>query len=109
MANSELHVMKDDNSRLLVECQSLQRTLDTKLIEKSDLDVRKQQEDLRNREQSIIVHERETKLYNTNDQLVVSRKEQENLRISNAALGEKNEDIQTEVAAFKQHSAVLQN
>jgi hypothetical protein len=47
-----------------------------------------------------MVLEKETKLLNINDQFIVSRKEQENLRISNVAMGEKNGDIQAEVAAF---------
>jgi len=55
------------------------------------------------------VFERETRLRNTDDQLMVSRKEQDNLRFGNSNMLERNQDIKAEIDALQSHCSVLQN
>jgi len=43
------------------------------------------------------------------DQLMVSRKEQDNLRFGNSNLLERNQDIKAEIDALQSHCNVLQN
>lgn len=45
ISTTELAIIKDDNSRLTVEASSLQRSLDSKLVEKADLVNRSEAED----------------------------------------------------------------
>ena len=108
-ANSELAQVKDDNARLLIEAQSLQRSLDMNLAEKTGLVNRQDLEDVKYRDQSCVVLERDTHLRNVTDQLSVSRKEQDHLRGDNQVIGVKNADVGGEINAFKQHSNVLQS
>lgn len=99
---------KDDHSRLMVEAQSLQRNLDGQLTEKADLQRQAEGEDARNRDLTSQVFERENRLRNTDDQLMVSRKEQDNLRFSNNNLMERNSDLKAEIDAVQSHCNVLQ-
>jgi chromosome segregation ATPase len=108
-ANAELMRTKDDHSRLMVESQSLQRNLDGQLTEKSDLQRQAEGEDARNRDLTSQVFERENRLRNTDDQLMVSRKEQDNLRFSNNNLMERNSDLKAEIDAVQSHCNVLQS
>jgi len=106
-ASSELMRAKDDYSRLMVESQSLQRNLDGQLTEKSDLQRQAEGEDARNRDLTSQVFERENRLRNTDDQLMVSRKEQDNLRFSNNNMMERNSDLKAEIDAVQSHCNVL--
>ena len=108
-AVAELARTKDDHSRLMVEVQSLQRNLDGQLSQKADLQRKAENEDLRNKELNSQVFERESRLRNVDDQLIVCRKEQENLRFSNNNLLERNHDIKAEIEAIQSHCNVLQN
>lgn len=107
-ANSEMARCKDDHSRLMAEAQALQRNLDGQLAHKSDLQRQAENEDHRNRDLNGQVFERETKLRNTEDQLMVARKEQDNLRFNNQNLLERNNDVKAECDAINQHCGVLQ-
>lgn len=51
--------------------------------------------------------ERETRLRSTDDNLAVSRKEQDNLRFSNNNLMERNGDLKSEIDAIQSHCNVL--
>jgi hypothetical protein len=51
--------------------------------------------------------ERETKLRSTDDQLGVSRKEQDDLRFSNKNLMDRNADVKAEIDAVGSHCNVL--
>jgi len=106
-AQAELLRTKDDHSRLMVEAQSLQRNLDGQLTEKSDLQRQAEGEDARNRDLTSQVFERENRLRNTEDQLIVSRKEQDNLRFSNQNMMERNSDLKAEIDAVQSHCNVL--
>lgn len=106
-AQAELMRAKDDHSRLMVEAQSLQRNLDGQLTEKSDLQRQAEGEDARNRDLTSQVFERENRLRNTDDQFVVSRKEQDNLRFSNQNMMERNGDLKAEIDAVQSHCNVL--
>ena len=52
-------------------------------------------------------YERETRLRNVEDQLIVARKEQENMRFSNNNLLERNQDAKAEIDALQSHCNVL--
>lgn len=106
-AVGELARTKDDHSRLMVEVQSLQRNLDGQLSQKSDLQRKAENEDIRNKELSSNVFERETRLRNVDEQLIISRKEQDNLRFSNNNLLDRNHDIKSEIEAIQSHCHVL--
>jgi len=54
------------------------------------------------------VFERENRLRNTDDQLIVSRKEQDSMRFSNNNLMERNSDLKAEIDAIQSHCNVLQ-
>jgi len=56
---------------------------------------------MRNKDLNSQVFERESRLRNVDDQLIVSRKEQENLRFSNNNLLERNHDIKSEIEAIQ--------
>ena len=91
----------------MAEAQALQRNLDGQLGHKSDLQRQAENEDARNRDLNTQVFDRETKLRNVEDQLIVARKEQENLRFNNQNLLERNNDVKNECNAINQHCAVL--
>ena len=106
-ATSEHARTKDDHSRLMVEAQALQRNLDGQLAQKADLQRTAENEDARCRELQSQAFERETRLRNIDDQLLVSRKEQDNLRFGNNNLLERNQDIKAEIDALQSHCNVL--
>ena len=106
-ATQELARTKDDHSRLMVEAQSLQRNLDGQLANKSDLQRQAENEDARNRELAAQQYEREQRLRQLEDQLLVTRKEQDNIRFSNNNLLERNQVIKAEIGALNGHCNVL--
>ena len=53
--------------------------------------------------------ERQARLRQNEDQLAVSRKEQDNLRFSNNNLLDQNSDLKAEIDALNAHCHVLQN
>lgn len=63
---------------------------------------------MRNRDLNAQVFERETKLRSTEDNLMVAKKEQENLRFNNQNLLDRNNDLKSECDAINQHCHVLQ-
>jgi hypothetical protein len=89
-ASGELARTKDDHSRLMVEAQALQRNLDGQLANKADLQRQAENEDAKNRDLQANLFERETRQRQIEDQLMIARKEQENLRFSNNNLLERN-------------------
>lgn len=89
-AVAELGRSKDEHSRLMVESQSLQRNLDGQLGQKSDLTRQCENEDIRNRELQSTVHDRDGRLRAVDDQLGITRKEQDNIRFSNNNLLDRN-------------------
>ena len=91
----------------MVEAQSLQRNLDGQLANKSDLQRQAENEDARNRELAAQQYEREQRLRQLEDQLLVTRKEQDNIRFSNNNLLERNQDIKAEIGALNGHCNVL--
>ena len=107
-AQNELGRTKDDHSRLMVEAQSLQRNLDGQLANKADLQRQAESEDARNRDLQSQQYEREQRMRQIEDQLLVARKEQDNIRFSNNNLLDRNQDVKGEIDALTSHCNVLQ-
>ena len=85
-ANAELVRTKDDHSRLNAEVHALQRNLDGQLAHKQDLARTAEGEDARNRDLNAQCFDRENRLRAVDDNLIVSRKDQDNLRFNNGNL-----------------------
>lgn len=106
-ASAELARTREDHSRLTADCQALQRNLDGQLVQKGDLSRQAANEDARNRDMQAQLHERDVKLRATEDQLILSRKEQDDLVFSNKNLMERNAAIKAEIDAVGSHCNVL--
>ena len=62
----------------------------------------------RNRELSALLFDLEGKNRARDDQIVVVRKELDDVKFSNSSLFDRNADIKAEIAALQQHIAVLE-
>jgi chromosome segregation ATPase len=82
--------------------------LDGQLANKADLQRQAENEDAKNRDAQAQLYERETRQRQVEDQLMVSRKEQDNIRFSNNNILERNQDIKSEIDALNSHCNVLQ-
>merc|ERR1711957_505581 len=80
---------------------------DAKLAEKADLARRSEIELSRNRDFTANLYDLEGKHRNADDNLAVSRREQEELRFSNQALAGRNDDAHSQIEALRHHCGVL--
>ena len=62
----------------------------------------------RNRELSALLFDLEAKNRARDDQIVVIRKELDDVKFSNSSLFDRNADIKAEIAALQQHISVLE-
>lgn len=99
-ANADLLRSRDENARGLDEQSQAQRALDLKVTEKSDLVRRSEGELGRNRDLSGNMYDLEQKSRIADDNLGAARREQDDLRFSNASLGNQNADMRAEVDAL---------
>lgn len=106
-ANADLLRSRDENARALDEQSQLQRGLDLKMTEKSDLVRRSEGELGRNRDMSANLYDLESKSRVADDNLGAARREQDDLRFSNASLGNQNADMRAEIDALQHHCNVL--
>ena len=83
------------------------RNLDAKLAEKADLQRRSDAELCRNRDFSANLYDLEGRQRATDDNLVITRREQEELRFANQAMAARNDDHRGQIAALKHHCGVL--
>ena len=106
-ANGELVRTKDDHSRLNAEVHALQRNLDGQLGHKQDLARTAEAEDVRNRDLNTQCFDRENRLRAVDDNLVIARKDQDNLRFNNNNLLDRNNDVKAEIDALGVHCNTL--
>ena len=85
----------------------MQRALDLKMTEKSDLVRRSEGELARNRDLSSNLYDLEAKNRHADDNLGAARREQDDLRFSNASMGNQNADLRAEIDALQHHCNVL--
>lgn len=76
--------------------------------EKQDLVQRSDSELARNRNLTSSLHGLESKTRSCEENLTVSRREQDDLRFSNQSLQGRNQDLYDEIEALKHHCSVLQ-
>ena len=106
-ANADLLRTRDENSRNLDEASQLQRALDLKMTEKSDLVRRSETELGRNRDMSTNLYDLEAKSRAADDNLCAARREQDDLRFSTSSMGNQNADLRAEIDALQHHCNVL--
>ena len=81
--------------------------MDAKLAEKADLARRSEVELARNKDFSANLYDLEAKHRMADDNLAVSRREQEELRFSNQSLAARNADVSGQIDALRHHCGVL--
>ena len=72
------------------------------LLRQRDIELQK------NRELSAILFDLEGKNRNRDDQLIILRKEVDDVKFSNSSLFDRNSDLKAEIAALQQHISVLE-
>jgi hypothetical protein len=98
---------RDENVRSKDEQSQLSRGLDLKMGEKADLVRRSEAELARNRDLSTNLYDLENKSRTCEDNLGVSRREQEDLRFANQSISGQNYDCRAEIEALQHHCNVL--
>lgn len=106
-ASADLLRARDENCRGLDESAQLSRGLDLKMKEKADLVRRSEAELARNRDLTSNLYDLEGKSRIAEDNLTVSRREQEDLRFVNQSLSGQNYDVRGEIDALQHHCNVL--
>lgn len=107
-AQAELARLKDESSRLQSDNLGQQRQFDRLNEERVQLLRQRDLELQRNRELSALLFDLEGKNRARDDQIVVVRKELDDVKFSNSSLFDRNADIKAEIAALQQHIAVLE-
>lgn len=97
----ELARLKDESSRLQGDNLSQQRQFDRQNEERIQLLRQRDVELQRNRELSAQLFDLETKNRSRDDQLVVVRKELDEVKFSNGSLYDRNADLKAEIAALQ--------
>jgi hypothetical protein len=92
---SQLHLIrcKDENSRLLTETDNVRKNLETQLTLKSELYNQSEKEIAKNNDLKGQLYDNENRHRNVDDNLIVARKEQSDLRYSCNDLMNTNNDI----------------
>ena len=106
-ATADLMRARDENVRSKDECSQLTRALDLKMKEKGDLVRRSEGELARNRDLTTNLYDLEAKTRTCEDNLGVSRREQEDLRFANQSVSGQNLDVRGEIDALQHHCNVL--
>lgn len=77
------------------------------MTDKSELVRRSEAESLRNRDLSVALHKTEANQAETENEFIVRKREEEDLRLINAGLVSRNFDCRAEVEALRHHCSVL--
>lgn len=106
-AQADLLRARDEQARLTDEHAQLTRALDLKMQEKADLVRRSENELGRNRDLSANLYDLDGKSRAADDNLGVTRREQDDLRFSTQSLQGQNGDLRAEIDALQHHCNVL--
>ncbi|CDW75674.1 UNKNOWN [Stylonychia lemnae] len=108
-AQIELARLKDESQRLQGDNLGQQRQYDRQNEEKVALLRQRDLELQKNRELSALLFDLESKNRSRDDQVIVIRKELDDVKFSNSSIHDRNSDLRAEIAALQQHIAVLEN
>lgn len=106
-AQAELLRARDEQARQQDEQAQQTRALDLKMQEKSDLVRRSEGELARNRDLSANLYDLEGKSRAADDNLGVTRREQDDLRFATQSMQGQNGDLRAEIDALQHHCNVL--
>eukprot|EP00347_Sterkiella_histriomuscorum_P002862 403366509 len=107
-AQAELARLKDDSQRLQGDNLGQQRLFDRLTEEKVALLRQRDLELQRNRELSALLFDLESKNRSKDDQVIVTRKELDDVKFSNSSILDRNADLRAEIAALQAHISVLE-
>lgn len=107
-AQADLARLKDDSQRLQGDNLSQQRQFDRQNEEKVALLRQRDLELQKNRELSALLFDLESKNRSRDDQIIVARKELDDVKFSNSSIVDRNADLKSEIAALQVHVNVLE-
>ncbi len=107
-AQSDLAIQKDQAQRLQGDNVAQQRQVERQNEERIALLRQRDAELQKNRELSAVLYDLETKNRSRDDQIIVLRKEFDDVKFSNNSMFDRNSDLKAEIAALQQHVNILE-
>ena len=108
-AQAELAMLKDQGSRQQVDNASSQRNIDRGNEERLALLRQKEGETQRGKDLQAVIFDLESKIRAREDHIAITRKENDDVKFSNAGISDRNSGLRVEIMALQQHIDVLQN
>ncbi len=108
-AQAELAMLKDQGARQQNENAASQRNLDRGNEERLALLRQKEGEIQRGKDLQAVIFDLESKIRAREDHIAVTRKENDDVKFSNAGISDRNSGLRVEIMALQQHIDVLQN
>ena len=108
-AQGELAMLKDQGSRQQADNASSQRNIDRGNEERLALLRQKEGEIQRGKDLQAVIFDLESKIRAREDHIAITRKENDDVKFSNAGISDRNSGLRVEIMALQQHIDILQN
>lgn len=107
-AQADLANLKDQSARQQQDNAAAQRNLERGNDDRMVLLRQKDAENLRSKDLQAVLFDLEAKIRARDDQIGLTRKENDDVKFSNAGITDRNSTIRAEIAALTQHIAILE-